>query len=126
VRIEEIAVPRDAQLLGTDEVIARCFEAAGLRVVMKGTVAAYPGSVHWHLKRAKERGTLEVTLWPARRRVWLSVHANRSGGWIDETVSALKQSLPGALTDWNNAAARGGRRTTVSGAWTADEKGTDG
>jgi hypothetical protein len=62
VRTEEIAVPPDAQLLGAEEVIERCCEAAGLHVTMKGTVAAYPGSVHWHLKRGKEPGTLEVTL----------------------------------------------------------------
>jgi hypothetical protein len=99
VRTEEIAVPPDAELLGAEEVIERCCAAAGLRVTMKGTVAAHPGSVHWHLKRGEERGTLEVTLWPARRRLWLSVHANRGGDWIDEALSRLKKALPDALTD---------------------------
>jgi hypothetical protein len=37
----------------------------GLQVRMKGTLRIYPGSQHWHLYKPGERGTLEVTLWPA-------------------------------------------------------------
>ena len=75
----------------------RCFGEAGLRVAMKGTLAAHKGCVHWHLKRGKERGTLEVTLWPAQRRVWLSVHANRGAEWVEGALRDLAGALPRAL-----------------------------
>ena len=44
-----------------------------------------------------ERGTLEVTLWPARRRLWMSVHANRGAEWVEGALRHLADALPGAL-----------------------------
>ena len=97
VRTEEIAVPDGIDLSRVDGAIERCFQAAGLHVALKGTVKAHQGSVHWHLRRGEERGTLEVTLWPARRRLWLSVHANRGGEWVEAALRDLADALPSAL-----------------------------
>ena len=97
VRTEEVVVAPEADLSDAEGAIERCVAEAGLRVTMKGTVAAHKGSVHWHLKLREERGTLEVTLWPARKRVWLSVHANRGGGWVDEALGRLQAALAEAL-----------------------------
>jgi hypothetical protein len=59
-------------------------EALGLRVASDGTLRRYPGSRHWHLKKVGSSGTLEVTHWPAKERLWVSYHANRIGGagWV--------------------------------------------
>ena len=65
----------------------------GLVVSMKGTLAKFPGCTHWHLKRGGERGVLEVTLWPAEKRLWLSVQDGRKGAWIDEAVERLARVL---------------------------------
>ena len=97
MRTEEVAVPQAADLAGAEGEIERCFGEAGLRVALKGTLATHKGCVHWHLKRGKERGTLEVTLWPARRRLWLSVHANRSGDWVEGALRHVADALPDAL-----------------------------
>lgn len=97
MRTEDVAVPDGADFAGAEGAVERCFGEAGLRVAMKGTLAAHKGCVHWHLKRGKERGTLEVTLWPARRRLWLSVHANRGGEWVEEGLAGLKEALGAAL-----------------------------
>ena len=97
MRSEEVTVPQGADFSRAEAALERCFEAEGLRVAMKGTLAAHKGCVHWHLKRGKERGTLEVTLWPARRRVWLSVHANRGGEWIEEGLVRLREAIEGSL-----------------------------
>ena len=44
-----------------------------------------------------ERGTLEVTFVPEPTRLWLVVHANREGAWIDEAVARLAALLDDAL-----------------------------
>jgi hypothetical protein len=67
--------------------------AEGLVPTMKGTLAGYPGCIHWHWKRGAERGVLEVTLWPSGRRLWLSIHANRSGAWTGEAAERLRAAL---------------------------------
>ena len=42
----------------------------------------YPGSLHWHLRRAGISGTLELTVWPGQRRIWMTRRANRDALWI--------------------------------------------
>ena len=77
MRSHEILVQSDTGRANWVAALERCFVACELRVALKGTAKAYPGSVHWHLKRGKQPGTVEVTLWAARRRLWVSVHGNR-------------------------------------------------
>jgi hypothetical protein len=68
----------------------------GLRATLKGTLARYPGCVHWHFKQRRERGTLEVTWWPQGRRLWLSVQAGRTAVWIEAAAADLKTALEDA------------------------------
>jgi hypothetical protein len=77
--------------------IERAIAAAGLRVTMKAELRAYPGATHWHLKRGREAGTLEVTMWPAGSRVWCSVQAGRRAAWIEDVLPSLIPALEGAL-----------------------------
>ena len=65
----------------------------GLTMKSRGTVKSYPGCTHWHWKNGTEAGTLEVTLWPARRRLWFKLQAGRSAVWIDQLVPVLKAAL---------------------------------
>jgi hypothetical protein len=69
------------------------FTNATLRITLRGTLAAYPGSVHWHLKEGHQRGTLEVTLWPPEGRIWLSVQDGRRAEWIAGAVARLQTLL---------------------------------
>ena len=72
--------------------LAACY-TVGLRVTLKGTLAQYPACVHWHLKRGAEKGVLEMTLWPAGRRLWFKVGDHRRGDWMTTTIAQLKQVL---------------------------------
>src|SRR4051794_41704257 len=54
-------------------VVESACASAGLTITMRGTLAAYPGCVHWHLKRGRERGTLEITWWPKTAELWFKV-----------------------------------------------------
>ena len=59
----------------------------------RGTLAKYPGSIHWHYKNGKARGTLEITWWARERRLWIKVAAGRRADWIDALIPRLKRTL---------------------------------
>jgi hypothetical protein len=89
---------------GTGDQLATLIEEAavlyGLQIRIKSTLRTYPGSQHWHMCKPGERGTLEVTLWPAGKRVWFSVHSNRRAEWITEVlpriIAWIEEQLPPA------------------------------
>ena len=73
--------------------IETAFAKAELRVTLRGTLAKYPSCMHWHLKRGREAGTLEVTSWPRGRRVWISIQDGRKGEWTSAAAKELKALL---------------------------------
>ena len=78
--------------------VVALFEAAALGfglAVERGTLRKYPGCTHWHLTTPGQKGTLEVTWWPARNRLWLGTHANRRAAWQDAALSALTANMAG-------------------------------
>jgi len=77
--------------------IEAAFAAAGLRVTLRGTLRSYPGSIHWHLKRGRDAGTLEVTFWPRQRRLWLTIHEGRGAPWMDEAGARLQAAIAGVI-----------------------------
>jgi hypothetical protein len=93
MREVEINIPK---IDDTDEVIRRVesvLTSHELTMRSRGTVKSYPGCIHWHWKNGKQSGTLEVTLWPAKRRLWFKVQAGRRAAWIDQLIPALKADL---------------------------------
>jgi hypothetical protein len=60
---------------------------------MKGTLANYPGCVHWHYKKGKARGTLEITWWERENRLWFKVAKGRTGDWIEGSITRLKGKI---------------------------------
>lgn len=56
-------------------------------VVLESTLTKFPGSVHWHLRRAGQIGTLEVTWWPRTDELWASVHSNRRADWMEPILA---------------------------------------
>ena len=89
----EVRISREVDLSGSESAVEAACAAEGLRVARKRTLATYPGSVHWHVKRGNASGTLEITVWPKGRRVWLKVHAGRRASWIDEVTDRLRNRL---------------------------------
>ncbi len=68
-----------------------------LSVTMRGALKSYPGSTHWHIKQNRARGTLEVTWWPQRRKLWIKIQAGRTAPWIDEIAPRFKQKIESHL-----------------------------
>jgi len=49
--------------------------------------------IHWHYKREKQKGTLELTLFPAHRRLWAKVAEGRKAPWIDLELPPLRREV---------------------------------
>jgi hypothetical protein len=65
----------------------------GLTITLRGTLRANPGCVHWHTKRGRQSGTLEITLWPQEHEAWFAVHANRNAPWISDAIAEIVVAL---------------------------------
>jgi hypothetical protein len=95
--VTEFAVPRGCGLSGAASLIEKTCLGCGLRISTRATLSSYPGCIHWHVKRGIQSGTLELTLWEAKRRVWASVQDGRRAAWIDEALPQLKNAVETAL-----------------------------
>jgi hypothetical protein len=86
----EFNILKACDLSGAEEMIERAAAELGLTIGMKGSLASYPGCVHWHFKNRGHKGTLEITLWPKNRRIWAQVQDGRKAEWIDEELPRLR------------------------------------
>jgi hypothetical protein len=64
---------------------------------LRGTLVSYPGSIHWHFKQGKQRGTLEITWWESRNRLWFKVVSGRTSEWIIKSIPQLKEQIENLL-----------------------------
>ncbi|MBI3242694.1 MAG: hypothetical protein HYZ49_10420 [Chloroflexi bacterium] len=93
----EIPVPLSAKPTLAPRTVERACTTLDLTLTLKGTLAKYPGCIHWHYKKGKERATLEITWWPRERRLWLKVARNRRSDWIEDAIPRLKRYLESKL-----------------------------
>jgi hypothetical protein len=101
----EIAVPPDITIAAAEDRIEAAARELSLVSRMKQALGKYPGSIHWHYGRASLAGTVEVTLWPAHRRCWISVRENRIAAWVPDAVARLQRCMDRAA---GNETATGG------------------
>ena len=94
---QDIRVPAGLPAASVEAAVERACQAEGLILALKGTLAKYPGSVHWHWKRRREPGTLEVTFWPETDRAWFAVQAGRTGEWIEASMRRLDLEIERSL-----------------------------
>ena len=78
-------------------IIEKAIIDLNLAVTMRGSVKSYPGSIHWHIKRDHARGTLELTWWSQRRKLWIKIQAGRTAPWIDQIAPRFKQKIESHL-----------------------------
>jgi hypothetical protein len=97
VQETNLAVPSGFAFSDVEQIVENGCTGCGLRMTLKGTLAQYPGSIHWHWKKGGQPGVLELTAWPGKRRLWFTVHENRRGAWIEAAVAQLKSQLEASL-----------------------------
>jgi hypothetical protein len=73
--------------------IEKACKAAGLQLTMKTSLKTLPDNEHWHFKKGKLKGVLEITLLPNDNRLVLGCKSNRGGDWIDSLIVQLSQAL---------------------------------
>lgn len=66
---------------------------AGLAVTLRASLKKFPGCVHWHVRRGREPGTLEITYWPQEHRAWFTIQDGRRAEWIDEQATILADAI---------------------------------
>ncbi len=98
---EEIDLPKTYPLADAAQTVEVAATATGLRMTLRGTLGMYPGCIHWHFKRGKESGTLEVTLLNWERRILISVRENRRGPWTDDAVQAILVYVQNVVRELN-------------------------
>ncbi len=81
-----------------ESLVEGCCRELGLIPAMKSSLAKYPGSIHWHFRKPRAVGTLEMTLWPAKARLWITIQDGRRTPWTEETVPELMQRLQAAFS----------------------------
>jgi hypothetical protein len=97
MREVEFCVPLSARLSHGAAAIEAACSAEGLEIGMKGTLASFPGSIHWHFKKPRERGTLEITLFPRDRRIWAQIQDGRRADWIEPCLKNIKHAVEAEL-----------------------------
>ena len=85
----ELRVSKSCDFKRAEALIERIVAERGLIVGLKSALAGYPGSIHWHFKKPKQKGTLEITLYPKDRRIWAQVQDGRKAEWIDQELPPL-------------------------------------
>lgn len=107
----DVTVPVGLQPAFIEQAVARTCREADLRRTFTGTLAKYPGCIHWHFTHPPQRGTLELTWWPTRQRLWFKVGASRSQPWITALLPELHAGLTSVLAAAKPLAARASRLT---------------
>jgi hypothetical protein len=93
----EFHVPTECDLSGAEDMIEKAAAERGLHIGMKGSLAAYPGCIHWHFKIQGQKGTLEITLYLKDRRIWAQVQDGRRADWIDAELPRLRHAIENKL-----------------------------
>ena len=93
----EIELRPEIDLTEVERAIDTALAAAGLAIVLRGSLQKFPGCIHWHARQPGESGTLEITLWPQAHRAWFTVQSGRRADWIDGKQAEMRRRLRPAL-----------------------------
>jgi hypothetical protein len=88
-----LEVPENANTDVVIDSVERVCLQHQLSYTLKGSLASYPGSVHWHFKAGKQKGTLEITWWENKNRLWCKVADGRKDKWIEESLPQIKEEI---------------------------------
>ena len=93
----QLQIPERVNVDAVVSVIEHICIANGLTSTLKGTLASYPGCVHWHFRRGRQKGIFEMTWWEMEHRLWFKVAGNRTGEWIEDSIPLLKERIERSL-----------------------------
>ena len=74
----ELQIPDSTESEAVLRIVEQVCASNELTCSLKGTLVSYPGSIHWHFKQGKQKGTLEITWWESEQRLWFKVASGRT------------------------------------------------
>jgi len=83
--------PLDEELVC--EQIEQTFDQYGLTMTQRTTLSTKKGCYHWHFKKGKEKGVLEITYWPKNHQLLLEIHKNRRAPWNEKAIVSLADNF---------------------------------
>jgi hypothetical protein len=89
----ELQIPDSVEPEAVLRIVEQICASNELTCSLKGTLVSYPGSIHWHFKQGKQRGTLEITWWESEHRLWFKVASGRTSEWILKSIPQLKEQI---------------------------------
>jgi hypothetical protein len=89
----ELQIPGGIETESVIRIIEQVCASNELTCRLNGTLVSYPGSIHWHFKRGKQKGTVEITWWEGGHRLWFKVADRRAGAWIFKSIPQLKEQI---------------------------------
>jgi hypothetical protein len=93
--LREITIPLTTRADGAqiERAIDDAIADSGLKTVLRGSLAKFPKCTHWHVKRGRDSGTLEITFWPLEHRAWFSVQDGRRADWIEAAIPRVMEAI---------------------------------
>jgi hypothetical protein len=77
----------------TPKLIEETCAGMNLHTSMKGSTKTLPPNIHWHFKKDKAKGVLEITLLLNANEVILSCKENRKADWVIGAMKELKEEF---------------------------------
>jgi hypothetical protein len=77
----------------TEKEVEQATAAMGLQLTMKGTLKTLPTNIHWHYKKPKHKGTLEITLVLSSHQLIVECKKGRWGDWVQEVLGELVKQM---------------------------------
>jgi hypothetical protein len=72
-----------------------------LTITQKTTLSTMKGTIHYHLKKGKLPGVLELTYWPQKKRLWIEIHDNRKSEWNENIISSFAERIADRLSGYS-------------------------
>ncbi|WP_053217459.1 hypothetical protein [Virgibacillus senegalensis] len=83
--------PMDEELLC--EEIEELIEHFALTITQRTTLSTKKGCYHWHTKKGRQKGVLEVTYWPKHGRISLEIADNRKAEWNLKLIPEMAEQV---------------------------------
>jgi hypothetical protein len=94
----EIALPPGADPTHVASIIEQAINEAALTITLRDSLHHHPASIHWHVQRPPDRGTLEITFWPRQRQHWINVARNLQAAWIGRAIPRLTGAIEAGVS----------------------------
>jgi hypothetical protein len=93
MEIRDLHIPAAIVWSEAPAAVAACCAELGLLPALRTELKSHAGGVHWHYRRPRAAGTLEITISETASRIWIKVHAGRRADWIPDAVERLSALL---------------------------------